>query len=206
MKHPARRAGISSQQPHPELITMSRTAYSAAALLVLAACGGGNGFTVDRLTPSEVAGTYNLCLLRFRPENGAFPVADLLASVMDTTPPPNRPEPSMALSGSAQTYDLVYTRQSDSFLRQLQGTTGLGEETVSVRFFSEEATGVAAEALLPSSVEFSFRSSPHRLTDTTGFYTVRRADYAAAAGISESGLQDRVNGRLEAALTVGSCS
>jgi hypothetical protein len=185
---------------------MSRIAYSAAALLILAACSGGNGFTVDRLTPAEVAGTYNVCLLRFRPENSAFPVADLLVTVIDTTPPLNRPEPTLALSNSQQAYDLVYTRQDDSFLRQLQGTTGLGESTVTVDFFDGEAAGVAAEALLPESVVFSFVASPNRLTDTTGFYTVRRADYAAAADISENGLQDRVSGRLEAALTVGSCS
>ena len=183
---------------------MARIRY-AAALLLLAACDGGNGFSQDRLTPAEVAGSYSVCHLRFRPENVAFPVADLLLAVMDSTPPAGRPSPSLALSGSEQRFDLVYTRQSDGFLRQLQGNTGLGSHNVTVRFFEGEAGAVAAEALLPDNVAFDFRDAPRRLTDTTGFYTVRRADYAAAAHISESGLQDRINGRLEASLQVGGC-
>jgi hypothetical protein len=185
---------------------MTRTSYAATLLaaLALGACGDSS-FNVDRLTPAEVAGTYSVCVLRFVPENGILPVANLLDSVMDATPPAGRPSPSLALSGSQQRYDLVYTRVSDGFLRQLQGTTGLGDEEITVRFFEDQAGAVASEALLPSSVEFSFRDAPLRLTDTTGFYTVRRADYAAAAGVSESGLQDRINGRLEAALQVGSC-
>jgi len=184
---------------------MSRITLPAAALLALAACGGDNGFSVDRLTPAEVGGSYDVCLLRFRPENAAFPVADLLASVMDTTPPANRPEPSLALSSTNQQYDLVYTRQRDNFLQQLRGSTGLGQHTVTATFFGEEPGTVASEVLLPRQVEFTFHEAPQRLTDTTTLYTVRRADYAAAAGISESGLQERVTGRLEAGLQVGGC-
>jgi hypothetical protein len=182
---------------------MTRYAY-AALLLGLAACGGDDGF-VDRLTPQETAGTYSICRLRFHPENVAFPVADLLTSVMDSTPPAGRPEPTLALSASSHQYDLVYTRTRDGFLQQLRGTTAMGASAVTTRFYEDEAGAVAAEALLPGSLAMSFRESPRRLTDTTSFYTVRRADYAAAAGIPETGLQDRVSGRLEAALQVGGC-
>jgi hypothetical protein len=183
---------------------LHRNRFALLALLPLAACDD-NGFVADRLTPSEVSGTYSVCTLRFRPENALFPVADLLTSVMDTTPPSGRPRPSMALSASVQQYDLVYTRQRDGFLQQLRGTTGLGATTVTPRFYEESAGAVATETLLPSSLDFSFHASPRRLTDTTGLYTVRRSDYAAAAGISETGLQERVSGRLEASLQVNGC-
>jgi hypothetical protein len=183
---------------------MPRYASAASLLLLLAACGGSNSF-VDRLTPQEVGGTYNVCMLRFRPQNVALPVADLLVSVMDSTPPAGRPDPTLALSGSLDQYDLVYTRLDDGFLQQLRGTTTLGTSVVNTRFYGDQPGAVAAEALLPASVGFNFHETPKRLTDTTLFYTVRRADYAAAAGIPETDLQDRVSGSLEAALQVGDC-
>jgi hypothetical protein len=205
MKPIAAAAGISRSADHPYPSRLMRRYAPAAALLsLLAACGGDNTF-VDRLTPEQVSGTYSICLLRFRPENVAFPVADLLVSVMDTTPAAGRPEPTIALSNTLQQYDLVYTRASDGFLQQLRGTTSLGPTTVAPRFFTESAGLVAAEALLPASMPLTFHDAPRRLTDTTEFYTVRRADYARAAGISETDLQDQVSGRLEASLSVAGC-
>jgi hypothetical protein len=178
--------------------------HAPVLLLLLAACGGDSSF-VNRLTPAQVAGTYSVCLLRFHPQNNALPLADLLTSVMDSTPPAGRPQPTVALSSTTAQYDLVYTRARDGFLQQLRGTTSLGGSSVTVRFYGDEAGAVAAEALLPASVSLEFRDSPRRLTDTTSLYTVRRADYAAAAGIPETDLQDRVTGSLEAALQVGAC-
>jgi hypothetical protein len=183
---------------------MPRYASCATLLLLLAACGGDSSF-VDRLTPQEVAGTYDVCRLRFRPENVAFPAADLLHTVMDTTPAAGRPDPTIALSAGLAEYDLVYTRQSDGFLQQLRGSTTLGSATVTPRFYQDEAGAVAAEALLPATLRLNFHDTPRRLTDTTSLYSVRRADYARAAGIAETGLQDRVSGRLEASLQVGGC-
>jgi hypothetical protein len=124
---------------------MTRYAPAAALLVLLAACDGGSSF-VDRLTPQEVAGTYNVCRLRFRPENTAFPVADLLTSVMDSTPPSGRPDPTLALSSSSRQYDLVYTRSDDGFLQQLRGSTEMGASTVTPRFYQDQAGAVAAEA------------------------------------------------------------
>ena len=207
MKHPAAGPGIHRRTLTFATASMAFSKLRASALLALlplAACGE-NGFEVDNLRPSEVAGSYSVCILRFAPENNVFPTADLLVSMMDTTPPTGRPAPSLALSGSSQQYDLVYTRVRDGFLQQLRGTVGLGETTVTLRFFEDEPGGVAAESLLPSSMNLTFRDSPRRLTGTSGFYTVRRADYARAAGVNETGLQERVSGRLQATLQVGGC-
>jgi hypothetical protein len=40
---------------------------------------------------------------------------------------------------------------------------------------------------------------------TGASYTVRRSDYAKAAGITEEGLQDRISGTLEGTFAVGAC-
>lgn len=186
-------------------MTHAARRFAALLALPLAACGE-NGFAEDRLTPAEVAGSYSVCMLRFRPENPVLPVADLLTSVMDSTPGAGLPTPSVALSGTAYHYQLRYVRESDAFLRLLEGGTALGAATVTPRFFEENPGAVASELLLPSTVAFTFLEAPHRLTDTTPPYTVRRADYAAAAGIPETDLQERVTGRMEASLQVGGCT
>jgi hypothetical protein len=187
-------------------MTHAARRFAALLALPLAACGE-NGFAEDPLTPSEVQGSYSVCLLRFRPENPILPVADVLDAVMDSTPPTGLPMPSVAVSGTAYHYQLRYAREQDAFLRLLEGNLGMGETTVTARFYENNDPGaVASELLLPGSLTFTFSDAPRRLTDTTTIYTVRRADYAAAAGVPETDLQDRVSGRLEASLRVGGCS
>ena len=178
-----------------------------AALLALAACDGSNTFDPDRLTSSQVDGLYEICDLRFVPTAAILPTADLRQGVMNLNPPATRPRPSLSLS--SRSFDLTYTRKTDNFLQQLRSTYELGTNQVALRIYSGETpTAIAAELLLPQVVALRFAASPKRLTaDGNGFiYTVRRADYARAAGISEEGLQDRINGRLTATFRTGSCS
>jgi hypothetical protein len=179
---------------------------AVVALAPLPACDG-DGTGSARLTPSQVQGVYSVCSLRFTPTQTAFPVADVLATVVNTTPPAPKQPPSLTLSGQAYAYQLIYTRRSDNFLQQLNDGVSLGQSNVEVDFPDEDESEIVRELLLPSSLSFTFTDSPRRLTSVGGItYSVRRSDYARAAGISETGLQDRISGELTATFAVGSCT
>jgi hypothetical protein len=176
------------------------------AAAALAACDGG-GTSSQRLTPGQVQGVYSVCSLKFTPAQAAFPVADLLARVVNTSPPAPKQPPSLTLSGQAYAYQLIYTRKSDNFLQQLNGNVDLGQSEVAVDFPDESQSEVVRELLLPSALEFTFTDTPRRLTSAgSATYSVRRSDYARAAGISEEGLQERISGHLDATFTTGACS
>jgi len=177
---------------------------ATAALVLLAACDGGGGTGSDNLQPGEVAGVYNLCSLRFDPANGALPEADLLQSVVDTTPPAGRPEATVSLSSNG-TYDLVYTRQSDAFLQQLRGTINYGRTTVSLSV--PQGNTIAAELLLPRPMTLTYTDgTTPQLTGQTAFpYSVARADYARAAGVSETDLSNSISGSQVMTLSAGPC-
>ena len=184
---------------------MRRTFAIIPALTLLAACnGGGGGSGSDPLTPQDVAGVYNLCTLRFQPSNTALRAADLLVTVVDTTPPAGRPEATIALAANG-TYDLAYTAQQNSFLQQIRGSIGYREGQITLSL--PQGNENAAALLLPRSLLLTFSASPRQLVgDASGFpYPVARSDYASAAGISEEGLQNTINGRLSVTFTQGAC-
>jgi hypothetical protein len=178
----------------------------AACLAALGGCDGdGGGTNPDRLTPAEVAGTYRVCVLRFVPTQTALPEADVLARVMNTTPPATLPAPSVSLSGTAPQYELVYARRGDNFLQQLRGGVSFTEDAVGLSL-GGEASAVVRESLLPSVLTLSFNAGQRLLgTSGTPVYSVRRADYARAAGVTEEGLQERINGRLTAVFVADAC-
>ena len=185
---------------------MSRAAV-VPALLALAACADG-GTMARRLTPAQVAGVYRVCTLRFTPVQTALPAADLMGSVVDTAPGPGKVEPSLTLSGVAPQFELVYTHAATGALRQVRGDVEYGEGSVFLYLLSQSPTIVQQEALLPPAhLDLVFHASPRRLTAgaEVSAYGVRRSDYARAAGITEEGLQDRVNGHLTAAFAEGAC-
>src|SRR5688500_868536 len=167
---------------------MRSTLVLVPALALLAACDGGGGTNSDPLTPQEVAGVYEVCALRFVPSNSVLPGANLLTSVIDTTPPANRPEPSIALATNA-TYDLAYTDQQTQFLEQVRGSIGYREDQITLTFPSSDPN--ATSLLMPKSLLLNYDAAGHRFTGAaSGFpYPVARGDYARAAGISEEGLQ-----------------
>jgi hypothetical protein len=174
------------------------------AFTLLAACDGGRGTRSDPLTPQEVTGVYELCTLRFQPSNAALRAADLLTSVVDTTPPANRPLPSIALASNG-TYDLAYTDAQTQFLEQIRGSIGYREDQITLSFSSSDAT--AATLLMPRTLLLNYDATEHRFTgDAAGFpYPVARADYASAAGISEEGLQNTLNGTLQVMFDLDGC-
>jgi len=183
---------------------LARTLALCAAA-VLPACGDG-GTTEQRLTPGDVGGVYSVCSLRFTPSQTAFPVADLLATVVNPTPPAPKQPPSLTLSGQAYAYQLIYTRRSDNFLQQLNGGVSLHQSEIAIDLPDEGESEVVRELLLPPVLAFTFADNPRRLSTAGSLtYTVRRSEYARAAGISEEGLQDRISGQLNATFTTGSC-
>jgi hypothetical protein len=182
---------------------MRRNFVLLPALALLAACDGGGGSGSDRLRPEEVAGVYNLCTLRFQPSNGALPAADLLVSVVDTTPPAGRPEATIALAASG-IYDLAYTSAQTSFIEQVRGSISYRENGVSLSVPTQQQ---ATALLLPRPVILNFNAGQGRLSgDASGFaHAVARGDYARAAGISEEGLQNTINGTTTVMFSAGAC-
>jgi hypothetical protein len=182
---------------------MRRNFVLLPALALLAACDGDGGGGSDRLRPEEVAGVYNLCTLRFQPSNAALPAADLLVTVVDTTPPAGRPEATIALAANG-VYDLAYTSQQTAFIEQVRGSIAYHEDAVSLNVPTQQQ---ATALLLPRPVLLSFNAGTGRLSgDATGFpHAVARGDYARAAGISEEGLQNTINGNTTVLFAAGTC-
>jgi hypothetical protein len=180
-------------------------ALSACAVLLGACSGDSTG--APKLTPSQVQGVYNVCTLRFVPSQSALPTADVLATVINTAPPAPKQPPSLTLSGTATQYQLIYTRRSDNFLQQVNGDTYLSSNMVFVDLPSADASDAVRETLLPPQLPLVYDAAARRLSVQSGnVYTVRRADYARAAGITEEGLQDHISGQLTASFSAGPCA
>jgi hypothetical protein len=178
----------------------------AALPALLAACGGDGGTQSRVLTPQQVQGVYAVCSLRFVPAQAAFPTADVLATVVNTSPPAPKQPPSLTLSGQSGAYQLIYTRRSDNFLQQLNGSVDLYGSQLSVRFPDASDSEPVRETLLPDRLLLNFNDAPRRLSSVPAqSYSVRRADYARAAGITEDGLQDRITGTLSASFSTNGC-
>lgn len=174
-----------------------------AAVLPLAACNDG-GSGPDRLAPADVAGVYNLCQLRFAPTNNILPVADLMVAVIDTTPPAGRPEATLSVANGV--YDLVYTRTSDAFLRQMQGAVSYGATAITLAMNPESE--IAAELLLARPMTLTFVPGTNRvLAAQTAFtYSVDRENYARAIGSTGQGLAATITGSMTIGLSTGACS
>jgi hypothetical protein len=180
-------------------------AVLAAALPLLAAACDDGGSGPDRLTPDQVAGVYNVCELRFTPTNSILPAADLMQTVVDTTPPAGRPEATISVAASG-VYDLVYTRQSDAFLRQMQGSVTYGTSTVTLN--TPGTNPVADELLLPRPLTLTLvEGTGRRLVAQTQFsYGVTREDYARARNASPTGLAATIEGNASVVLSSAPCS
>jgi hypothetical protein len=184
------------------LAALARALPVAAAL---AACNGG-GTDVPQLTPAQVAGVYNICSLRFIPQQGALPAANLLASVINTTPPAPKTPPSLTLSGTDNQFQLIYTRKSDNFTQTITAGVHFFTSEIAIDFPDQDQSEITRELLLPTQLWLSFADTPKRLSNSTNLvYSVRRADYARAAGITEDGLASNIQGQLTATFATGAC-
>jgi hypothetical protein len=179
-----------------------------AALAGAAACFGDDGGTNTRprLTPADVQGVYKICSLRFTPVQNALPAANLLQFVVHPSPPAPKQAPSLTLSGQTATYQLLYTRRSDSFTQDLRGNVAMGIDEIILSVPDEAANEVRRELLLPGQMLLHFSNNPRQLTAVGEIgYNVRRADYARAAGITEEGLQERIAGSLTGVFAADNC-
>lgn len=173
-----------------------------------AACRSDTVAPGDLLTAAEVQGTYRLCELRFTPSHRALPAADVLKAVMIADPPAPLPPPSITLSGVAPEFELIYTRRRDGAAQGLRGDVEFGTGSVFLYVHSQAPTVVPFETLLPPAhLDLVFHAGSGRMTagEEVSAYYVRRRDYAAAAGISEEGLQDRIVGHITAAFARDTC-
>lgn len=183
------------------LLPLPRTLALAACTLA-AACGSDGVTPPDLLTPADVEGTYLLCELRFTPSQRALPAADVLAAVMIADPPAPLPPPSITLSGAAPEFELVYTRRRDGAPQRLRGDVEFGTGSVFLYLHSQAPSVVPFETLLPQAhLDLVFHAASGRMTagGEVSAYYVNRRDYAAAAGIPEEGLQERIVGHITAA-------
>lgn len=183
-------------------------AIALAACALAAACRPDTLSPGDLLTAGDVQGTYRLCELRFTPSHRALPAADVLNAVMIADPPAPLPPPSITLSGVAPEFDLVYTRRRDGAVQRLGGDVEFGTGSVFLYLNSQAPTVVPFEALLPQGhLDLVFHAAAGRMTagEEVSAYYVRRRDYAAAAGIPEAGLQERIVGHITAAFARDGC-
>jgi hypothetical protein len=179
-----------------------------AGCTLAAACRSDGIASPDVLAPGDVQGTYLFCALRFTPSQPALPAADVLAAVMLADPPAPMPPPSITLSGVEPAFELVYTRRLDGAPQRLRGDVEFGAGSVFLYLHSQAPTLIPFEALLPPEhLDLVFHPASGQLTagDEVSAYSVRRHDYAAAAGIVEEGLQDRIFGHITAALSRHGC-
>ena len=187
------------------LNVLARTLPLALAGL-LAGCGGPDAIEPPSLTPAQVQGVYAVCSLRFSPDQTALPTADVLQTVVNTAPPAPKQPPSLTLSGQTAEYQLVYTRKSDNFLQQLSGHVSFSPTTVFLDFPDAAQSETVRELLLPATLMLDFNGASRRLTALPlGSYGVRRADYAKAAGITETGLQPTLTGQMAATFSASGC-
>ncbi|HEU4882020.1 MAG TPA: hypothetical protein VFT45_07245 [Longimicrobium sp.] len=179
-----------------------------AGCTLAAACQPGVA-APDVLAPGDVQGTYLVCALRFTPSQHALPAADVLAAVMVAAPAAPMPPPSITLSGTGPEFELVYTRRQDGALQRLRGDVEFGSGSVFLYLHSQAPTLVPFETLLPPyHLDLVYHPASGQLTagDEVSAYSVRRRDYAAAAGMVEDGLQDRIVGHITAALSRDGCA
>jgi len=137
-----------------------------------------------------------------------LPVANVLTSVIDATPAPPALPAAVTLSGTDSTFDMTYTRRGTGALRVVHGDVEYGPHSVFLYLTSQTPTIIQQEALLPPAhLDLVFDKATGRLTagEEVSSYFVRLSDYASAAGISEEGLQDRIQGHLTAVFSSGSC-
>lgn len=189
------------------LLPLRRTLGLAGCALA-AACEPGVVAPPGLLAPGDVGGTYLVCELRFTPSQRALPAADVRAVVMVADPAAPMPPPSITLSGVEPRFELVYARRRDGAVQRLRGDVEFGRRSVFLYLVSQAPTLVPFETLLPPShLDLVHHAGTGRLTagsEVSG-YSVRRRDYAAAAGIDGEGLQERIFGHITAVFSRDGC-
>jgi hypothetical protein len=183
------------------MYTLVRKMMVVATLPAAAACGGDDGPTGP--SPADIAGIYDVCSLVFEPEGAQAPV-DIRAVAMETdNPQVDGPELRLNTNRLLQ---FVYTPDGEFVEENIFGNFSVSGQQVGITFTTSGATVQPGALLLPVNFDLTFRASPRSLSTTgTAVYDVARADYARMAGVSESGLAERIPGRLSASFQANGC-
>lgn len=179
----------------------TRAAIGGFTILALAACGDNSG-GITGPTAEDVAGIYAVCSLTFSPEG------DLLADVdiVDRGFEPGGGEirnPQLQVD-SNRALQVVFTPRGQFVERTFLGAYIHAGTRLQLSFTG--GTADWTDYLLPPTLEVAFQETPKSLTTAaTAIYEVDRADYARLAGVSESNLAARIQGRLMAVFQSGGC-
>jgi hypothetical protein len=181
----------------------STVRMGAAGLVLLAtvACDDDGGGPLGP-SPEAVAGIYAVCSLDFDPEGDLLTTVNIIERGFETEDQQIR-APQLQVDVSRQ-FQILFTPKGQFVERSLLGTYTPIATRVQLGFTG--GTAQAASFLLPQSLEVAFQETPKSLTTAaTAIYDVARADYARLAGVSESGLADRIPGRMLAVFQAGGC-
>jgi hypothetical protein len=163
----------------------------ALALLApaLAACGDATGSS--GLTPADVAGLYEICALKFIPDNPTQPAVDIRTRVFETTKPGVR-SPQLALDVDRRA-GILFTLKDRNVPDELTGNFSLAGDRVVV---SLPASEDPSSYLLPGSFSLDFQTTVPELSSDANSYSVDRDDYARLSGTPETGLAAQIPGHL----------
>lgn len=182
----------------------STVRIGAAGLILLLAGAGCDEKGGGPLGPSaeDVAGIYHVCSLDFDPEGDLLTTVDIIERGFETEDTQVR-DPQLQVDASRD-FQLLFTPKGQFVERSMIGRYTPVATRIQLGFTG--GTAAAASFLFPPSLELAFQETPKSLTTAaTGVYDVARADYARMAGVSESGLADRIPGRMMAVFQSGGC-
>lgn len=172
-------------------------------LLVNAACDDNGGGPLGP-SPEDVAGRYAVCALDFDPEGDLLTTVDIIERGFEPEDQEQGVRAPQLQVDASRDFQLVFTPKDQFVERTMLGTYTPVATRIQLGFTG--GTAPAAAFLFPQSLELAFQQTPKSLTTAaTEVYEVNRADYARMAGVSESGLADRIPGRMMAVFQSGGC-
>lgn len=181
------------------MYSTARMAAAGLTLLAAVACGDDGGGPLGP-SPEDVAGIYAVCALAFDPEGDLLTTVDIIARGFETE---DVREPQLQVDPS-RAFQILFTPKGLFVERSLLGAYTPVATRVQLGFTG--GTAQASAFLFPQSLELAFQETPKSLTTAaTTVYDVARADYARLARVSESGLADRIPGRMMAVFQSGGC-
>lgn len=179
-----------------------RAALCGIATLALAGCGDASGGLTGP-SPEEVAGIYAVCALTFDPDGDLLADVDVVARGFEPGGQEIR-APQLQVDPTRD-FQVVFTPKGQFVERTFIGTYLPAGTRLRLSFTG--GTAAPASFLLPPTLDLTFQQTPKSLTTAaTPAFEVDRADYARLAGVSESNLAPRIQGRLMAVFQAGGCS
>lgn len=180
-----------------------RIGAAALILLATAACDDDGGGPLGP-SPEDVAGRYAVCALDFDPEGDLLTTVDIIERGFEPEDQDQGVRAPQLQVDASRAFQLVFTPKGKFVEQSMPGTYTPVATRIQLGFTGGPAA--VSTFLFPQSLELAFQETPKSLTTAaTAVYDVARADYARLAGVSESGLADRIPGRMMAVFQSGGC-